>query len=117
MTTYTIITRVELHKDTARTKPHSSDAAEYDLLHEEMHKLGYRRCFTGGDDKLRKLPPGEYRIRETADSGDAARTAAMDKAKKAATKATSAERFSLLVNGDGTFSTYHLELITEDPDA
>ncbi|MFM0031168.1 hypothetical protein PQR70_33630 [Paraburkholderia madseniana] len=117
MPTFTIIVRVELHKDDARTKAHTPDAQEYETLHAEMHERGFRRFFTTTDDTLRKLPPGEYRIRQAGDDEEAAQSAALNKAKEAATIATSAKRFSLLVTSGGNFTSYHLEKIDEDPDA
>ncbi|HEX3636378.1 MAG TPA: hypothetical protein VHV99_12950, partial [Paraburkholderia sp.] len=62
MPSYTVVTRVVLHEDDAHTKEHKPDGAEYDVLHEEMWKRGYRRFFEGASGKLRKLPPGEYKI-------------------------------------------------------
>lgn len=116
MPTYTITTRVELHKDDARKQPHSPTAPEYDTLHTEMHKRGYRRYFEGNSGKLRKLSPGEYRIEQSGDTEEKALDAARDKAKAAATIATSKDRFSLLLTC-GTVYSYALEIITKDPDA
>jgi hypothetical protein len=118
MSSYTIITRVVLHKDDARKQPHLQDAKEYETLHAEMHKRDYRRFYVADGDKEKlKLPPGEYAIDLDADDGNAARKKAMAKAKAAATIATSAERFSLLVTGGRGIRSYRLEVITKDPDA
>jgi hypothetical protein len=117
MPTYTITTRVVLHKDDARRQPHPTDAKEYETLHAEMHSREYRRFFTTAKDEKLKLPPGEYTIDIQADDGAAARTVAMNKAKAAATIATSAARFSVLVTGGDNVRGYQLESITKDPDA
>ena len=117
MTTYTIIVRVELHKDDARTQPHPSSATEYQTLHEEMHSRGFFRFYKTKGGDLSKLPPGEYRLWHTSDEDDEARSVALNKAIEAATIATTAKRFSLLVSGGDSITGYQLEKITKDPDA
>ena len=47
MPSFTIIARVELHKDDARKQPHPTNASEYTTLHAEMWKRGFRRFFIG----------------------------------------------------------------------
>ncbi|MCW5118623.1 hypothetical protein B7L17_011700 [Burkholderia cenocepacia] len=116
MPSYTLTARVVLHKDDKRTKAHSPDAAEYETLHAEMHDRGYRRYFTNKAKEKVKLPPGEYVIDMKADNGSEARDKAMKKAKAAATIATSAERFSVLVTGGDNVRGYQLEVIDADPD-
>lgn len=117
MPTYTTTVRVVLHKDDAREEPHSPDAEEYETLHSEMWQRGFRRYYETVNDELVKLPPGEYMISQKGEDCDAARKTALSKAKKAATNATSASRFSVLVNCRGSVTSYQLERITEDPDA
>ncbi|WDD94667.1 hypothetical protein Bsp3421_004801 [Burkholderia sp. FERM BP-3421] len=117
MPSYTLTARVVLHKDDERAKEHSPDAEEYATLHEQMYARGYRRFYESIDGDKFKLPPGEYTIDVTADDGKAARTAAMDKAKAAAKNATSVSRFSVYITGGGNIRGYHLEKISEDPDA
>lgn len=112
-----VTTRVVLHKDDERTKEHSPDAEEYKKLHAEMHAAGYRRFYTGNGGQMFKLPPGEYHIIIEADSGPAARDVAFEKAKSAATKATSAKRFTLLVSAPNALTSANSEIITKDPDA
>ncbi|RRA01127.1 hypothetical protein [Burkholderia cepacia] len=116
MPSFTLTTRVVLHKDDKRTKEHSPDASEYETLHAEMHERGYRRYFTNKAKEKVKLPPGEYIIDLKADDESAARDKAMKKAKAAATIATSAERFSVLITGAGNVRGYRLEVIDADPD-
>ena len=117
MPTFTITTRVVLHKDDARKEPHPTNAKEYTDLHAEMHERDYVRYYENTQDVKLKLPPGEYTIVIDAADGAAARTKAMDKAKEAATIATSAARFSVLVTGGNNIRGYQLETITKDPDA
>ncbi|MDC6127388.1 hypothetical protein PPH41_05215 [Burkholderia gladioli] len=117
MTSYAITTRVVLHKDDARTTEHSPDADEYKTLHAEMHARGYRRFYVSNSDKMLKLPPGEYHIDIESDSATDARDLARDKAKAAATKATSKDRYSLLVTGANVVTSVNLSVITQDPDA
>ncbi|OAJ61500.1 hypothetical protein A6V36_24315 [Paraburkholderia ginsengiterrae] len=117
MPSFTLTTRVVLHKDDARKQPHPTDAKEYDTLHAEMHSRGYRRFYVNKDKEKLKLPPGEYTIDLDADDGVAARTAAMGKAKAAATIATSEKRFSVLVTGGDNIRGHQLEAVTKDPDA
>jgi hypothetical protein len=117
MPTYTLTTRVVLHKDDARTQPHPTDAKEYETLHFEMHERDYFRFYTTKSKEKRKLPPGEYTIDLDADDDAAARSKAMNKAIEAATIATSAKRFSLLVTGGDNIRGYQLEVVTKDPDA
>lgn len=116
MSSFRITARVELHKDDKRKQTHSPDAKEYDNLHVEMHSRGFRRFYETVDHEMLKLPPGDYVIWETAADGSAARKSAMKKTKEAATEATSAERFSVFLSGGGNVSSYHLAVITEDPD-
>ncbi|WP_118179720.1 hypothetical protein [Paraburkholderia phosphatilytica] len=118
MPSYIVTPRVVLHKDDARTKEHSPDAKEYETLHIEMHRRGYRRFFENRNDKKLKLPPGEYVIDDLdAEDGADAREKAMTKAKAAATMATSEKRFSVYITGGGGVRGTHLEMIDEDPDA
>jgi hypothetical protein len=117
MPKYVATTRVVLHKDDARKEPHSPDAKEYETLHAEMWKRNYRRYYETTSDDLVKLPPGEYIISQESGDRDGARKEALRKAKQAATIATSADRFSVFVNCDGSVTSYHLESISEDPDA
>lgn len=116
MPSFTLTTRVVLHKDDARTKEHSPDAEEYETLHSEMHRRGYRRFFETDDKRKVKLPPGEYTIKLDAEDGAGARGKAMAKAKAAATIATSEKRFSAYVTGGNGLRSCHLEEIDGDPD-
>ncbi|WP_186010920.1 hypothetical protein [Burkholderia gladioli] len=116
MSIHYITTRIVLHKDDERTKEHSPDASEYKTLHEEMHARGYRRFFVTDSGNMRKLPPGEYHIEIESDDASNATEIARDRAKAAATKATSEERYSLLTTGPNSVKSVNLPLITEDPD-
>ena len=49
----TFLTRIELH-DTSRS------GEEYELLHEEMRKLGFKRSIPRDDGKRYQLPTAEY---------------------------------------------------------
>ncbi|WP_157692711.1 hypothetical protein [Burkholderia sp. ABCPW 11] len=118
MPDYILLARVVLHKDDARTQEHSPDADEYETLHTEMHARGFRRYAVDDDDKLMyKLPPGEYHIELTAETGSEARNEALSRAKAAATAATSARRNSVITSGGGGISWCRLKKISEDPDA
>jgi len=113
----TVTVRVVLHKDDARTEPHPSNAKEYDTLHAEMHARGFSRFYDAKGGFRVKLPPGEYIVARDEHDGKKARDAARDEAIDAATIATTAKRFSLLVTGGDSATSYRLERITEDPDA
>ncbi|MDQ7978717.1 hypothetical protein QYH69_15810 [Paraburkholderia sp. SARCC-3016] len=117
MPTYTTTVRVVLHKDENRKQPHSPDSEEYETLHAEMWKRGFRRYYETVKDELLKLPPGEYVIDQKGEDRDDARATAYRNSKQAATIATSASRFSLLVNCSGSLTSHQLEKISEDPDA
>jgi hypothetical protein len=82
-----------------------------------MWQRGFRRYFEGASGKLRKLPPGEYYIRQQGSDGDAASDAAMKKIRDAATIATSKDRFSIVFTCDGKINSFALQVISEDPDA
>lgn len=118
MSSYYVTTRVVLHKDDARTKEHSPDAEEYGTLHAEMHARGYLRFGRDDTDKLMyQLPPGEYFLNVEAESAADARNKALEKAKAAATAATSAKRYSVLCSGGEGRTWFRLKKIDKDPDA
>jgi len=62
------------------------------------------------------LPAGLYRIAPKAGDDDLAREKTMKKAVKAATLATSKERFSIAATGGNGVSGTGLQTINEDPD-
>ena len=117
MPKYTTTVRVVLHKDDARTKEHSPDSEEYETLHAEMHTRGFVRYYTTVNKEKLKLPPGEYLIYQEGDNIEDARKKVYSKAKAAATIATSAKRFSLFINCEGSLTSLNLEAISKDPDA
>ncbi|MBW0449035.1 hypothetical protein [Paraburkholderia phenoliruptrix] len=117
MPKYTTTVRVVLHKDDARTKEHSPDSEEYDTLHAEMHARGFRRYYETVKDQKLKLPPGEYLIYQEGTDVDDARKKVYSKSTAAATIATSAKRFSLFINCEGSLTSSNLEVISKDPDA
>lgn len=65
----TFLTRVELH---------AADSGDYDRLHEEMAKRGFRRTLLGSDGKYYMLPTaeyessGDYNVEAVRDSAQAA---------------------------------------------
>src|SRR5688572_27684813 len=60
------ITRIELHK----AENHTVTAQDYDTLHGEMKKKGFKRTIVSDDRRAFKLLDGEYRRTTTASNLD-----------------------------------------------
>jgi hypothetical protein len=109
------ICRVELHEDESRNKALKITSDEYETLHSEMRRQGFRRYIVDSEKSMWHLPPAEYAYNNGEESADEL----CEKVKAAAYAAVrSHKRYSYVLTRtqEGRKWT-NLKKITVDPDA
>jgi len=89
---------------TTRVELHYANEDDYETLHEEMAKQGFKRTITASDGITYHLPTAEYNY-----IGDKTKDQVLDKAKTAAEKTR--KNFCTLVTESNGRTWYNLEKV------